>query len=85
MDGGQPARPITWVGSSRIDLERFPQPVRRDMGKALYAAQRGDTDPAAKPLSGFEMAKKSTTIAHEESSGNAFADLGLRHPEQELL
>ena len=31
------------------------------------------------------MAKKSTAIAHEESSGNIFADLGLPHPEQELL
>ena len=31
------------------------------------------------------MAKKTTTIAHEESSGNVFADLGLPHPEQELL
>jgi len=31
------------------------------------------------------MAKKTTKIAHEESSGNVFADLGLPHPEQELL
>ena len=31
------------------------------------------------------MAKKTTTILHEESSGNVFADLGLPHPEQELL
>ena len=30
------------------------------------------------------MAKK-TTIAHEKSSGNVFADVGLPHPEQELL
>ena len=27
------------------------------------------------------MARKSTTIAHEKSSGNIFADLGLPHPE----
>ena len=71
--------------SSRRDLKRFPPPVRRDMGKALYAAQRGETDPAAKPMRGFEMAKKTKTIAHEEGSGNVFADLGLPHPEQELL
>lgn len=57
MDGEQPARPITWVGSSRRDLKRFPPPVRRDMGKALYAAQRGETDPAAKPLRGFGGAR----------------------------
>lgn len=31
------------------------------------------------------MAKMSTTIKHERSSGNVFADLGLPHPEQELL
>ena len=53
MDDGQTPRPIVWVGSSRTDLKRFPQSVRRDMGKALYAAQRGEVDPAAKPLRGF--------------------------------
>jgi predicted XRE-type DNA-binding protein len=30
------------------------------------------------------MARR-TKIAHEKSSGNVFADLGLPHPEQELL
>jgi phage-related protein len=53
MDDEQSTRPITWTGSSRRDLKRFPQQVRRDMGKALYAAQRGEVDPAAKPLRGF--------------------------------
>ena len=46
-------RPVTWVGSSRRDLKRFPQPVRRNFGLAFYAAQRGETDPAAKPMKGF--------------------------------
>jgi len=27
--------------------------VKRDVGQALYAAQKGETDPAAKPLKGF--------------------------------
>jgi hypothetical protein len=27
--------------------------VRREIGAALYAAQQGDTDPAAKPMKGF--------------------------------
>ncbi len=44
---------ILWIGSSRKDLRAFPQPVRKDMGNALYAAQQGETDPAAKPLKGF--------------------------------
>lgn len=41
------------MGSSRDDLRSFPAQVRSDIGKALYAAQQGETDPAAKPLKGF--------------------------------
>jgi phage-related protein/predicted XRE-type DNA-binding protein len=41
------------MGSSRKDLRAFPRQVRADIGKALYAAQMGDNDPAAKPLKGF--------------------------------
>jgi phage-related protein len=57
MLGEQILRPVTWVGSSRAALKRFPQHARRDVGKALYAAQRGETDPAAKPLRGFGGAR----------------------------
>jgi phage-related protein len=46
-------RPVVWIGSSRRDIRAFPQAVRRDVGKALFAAQAGETDPAAKPLRGF--------------------------------
>jgi phage-related protein len=31
----------------------MPQQVRRDIGQALYAAQQGTADPAAKPFKGF--------------------------------
>lgn len=41
------------MGSSRRDLRTFPRQVRSDFGKALYAAQQGETDPAAKPLKRF--------------------------------
>src|SRR6266446_10398924 len=41
------------MGSSREDLKSFPEQVRRDIGQALYTAQQGETDPAAKPLKGF--------------------------------
>ena len=46
-------KPIIWMGSSREDLKAFPAQVRRDIGYALYTAQQGETDPAAKPLKGF--------------------------------
>lgn len=44
---------VRWVGSSLADLKNFPSPVRKDLGKAIYAAQRGEIDLAAKPLKGF--------------------------------
>jgi phage-related protein len=46
-------RPVIWVGSSRRDLRGFPREVRREIGLALFAAQQGEIDPAAKPLRGF--------------------------------
>jgi phage-related protein len=48
---------VLWVGSSRRDLRAMPEQVRRDIGPALYAAQQGMTDPAAKPLKGFGGAR----------------------------
>ena len=46
-------KPVFWIGSSRRDLRGIPPPVRGNIGQALYAAQQGMTDPAAKPLKGF--------------------------------
>ena len=46
-------KPVVWIASSREDLRVMPQQVRRDIGQALYAAQLGETDPAAKPMKGF--------------------------------
>ena len=46
-------KPVIWIGLSRADLRAMPPQVRKDVGKALYAAQQGVTDPAAKPLKGF--------------------------------
>lgn len=46
-------KPVLWVGSSLKETQSFPEPVRREIGHALYAAQQGETDPAAKPLKGF--------------------------------
>ncbi|MFY9598941.1 MAG: type II toxin-antitoxin system RelE/ParE family toxin [Pseudolabrys sp.] len=52
MDAGS-IRLIIWLGSSRRDLRALPEGVRRNIGQALYTAQQGETDPAAKPLKGF--------------------------------
>jgi len=60
-------RPVIWVGSSRKDLRGFPREVRRDIGQALYTAQQGETDPAAKPLRGFGGASVLEIVADQES------------------
>lgn len=41
------------MGSSLKETQSFPEPVRREIGHALYAAQQGETDPSAKPQKGF--------------------------------
>jgi phage-related protein len=63
-------KPLRWIGSSREDLKSFPVEVRRDIGRALYAAQMGDTDPAAKPMKGFGGASVLEIIAR--FSGNTW-------------
>ena len=46
-------KPLIWLGTSRDAVRAFSADVRRDIGYALDAAQRGGTDPGAKPLKGF--------------------------------
>ena len=46
-------KPVEWVGSSKADLKRFPDPVQHRMGFAIYQAQIGLVHRDAKPLKGF--------------------------------
>ena len=46
-------KPITWVGTSKKDLQKFPEDVKQIMGYAIYLAQKGDKHQDAKPLKGF--------------------------------
>ncbi len=46
-------KPVRWVGTARADLRGFPAEARRNIGIALYFAQKGDKHPSAKPLKGF--------------------------------
>ena len=43
---------IVWVGSSRRDLKTFPDPVKLEIGYALFKAQKGDKHHSAKPFKG---------------------------------
>jgi phage-related protein len=64
------AKPVRWVGTSLRDLQAFPRAVRIDIGQALFAAQRGEIDPAAKPLKGFGGASVLEIVASHQ--GNAW-------------
>lgn len=53
MQRGRDLKPVRWIGTSLRDLRSFPREARIDIGHALFTAQEGKTDPAAKPLRGF--------------------------------
>ena len=76
----QAERPLIWIGSSRADVRGFPRQVRRDIGQALYAAQQGETDPAAKPLKGFGGGSV-LEIVVDEQGGTWRAVYTVRFPE----
>ena len=63
-------KPVRWIGTSLKDLRSFPNAVRVDIGHALFAAQEGKTDPAAKPLKGFGGASIIEIVASHR--GNAW-------------
>ena len=63
-------KPIRWIGTSLRDLRSFPRAVRSDIGQALFTAQQGRTDPAAKPLKGFGGASVLEIVASHH--GNAW-------------
>jgi len=59
-------RSLVWLGSSRRDLRAFPRQARREIGVALYTAQQGETDPAAKPLKGFGGASVMEIVSEDQ-------------------
>jgi phage-related protein len=50
------AKPLRWVGDSRKQIQRFPEPVKDEIGHALWIAQRRGKHASAKPLKGFKGA-----------------------------
>ena len=63
-------KPIRWIGTSLRDLRSFPRAVRIEIGHALFTAQEGGLDPAAKPLKGFGGASVLEIVTSHQ--GNAW-------------
>ena len=55
----------------------MPERVRRDIGQALYAAQQGMTDPAAKALKGFGGTRVMEIV--ERYRGDAYRAIYTAH------
>ena len=49
----QELKRVEWIGSARSDLKTFPDQVQREIGYALFEAQRGRKSLSTKPLHGF--------------------------------
>jgi len=63
-------KPLTWIGSSKKDLLKFPEDVKQVMGYAIYLAQKGDKHGDAKPLKGFGGAKTLEVV--EDHKGDTY-------------
>lgn len=44
---------LFWEGSSKKDFKKFPVPVQKDLGVALFVVQLGRTPESAKPWKGL--------------------------------
>jgi phage-related protein len=70
MTDEPPLKPVVWVGSSRKDLRKFPDPVQQQVGYAIYVAQRGGKHRDAKVLTGFGGARVLEVV--EDFRGDTF-------------
>lgn len=73
-------KPLEWVASSRKDLMALPLDVRRRFGYALYLAQMGDQDDAAKVLKGFGGAGV-LEVVEDDAGGTYRAVYTVRYAE----
>jgi phage-related protein len=70
MEEARAIKPVRWAGSSWQDLKKLPREVARDVGYALWFAQRGEKHPSAKPLKGFRGAGVLEVV--EDFAGNTY-------------
>ncbi len=77
-------KPVEWIGSSKADLKRFPDPVQGRMGFAIYRAQLGRRHRDAKPLKGFGSGVVEVVARHDGDAFQKKARRGIATPKQEL-
>ena len=70
-------KPVEWMGSSKADLKRFPDPVQGRMGFAIYRAQLGRRHRDAKPLKGFGSGVVEVVARHDGDTFRAVYTVGF--------
>lgn len=65
-------KPVEFVGTSRTDLQAFPEAVRLVMGHAIFMAQVGQKHPDAKPLRGGEFKGAGVLEVVDDYDGDTF-------------
>jgi phage-related protein len=60
-------KPTHFIGATRKDIKALPDVVRKEVGFALFAAERGDTPLNAVPLVGFGGARVLEVIVPYDS------------------
>lgn len=53
MNEEKVVKQLDFIGSSRKDIQEFPDEVKLDIGYALFEVQKGGKPSSAKPLKGF--------------------------------
>ncbi len=82
MDRAVARKDLFWVGSSKEDLSKFPDEVKRVLGFAFHLAQIGSKHPDAKPLKGFLGAGVLEVI--EDHAGDTFRAVYTVRPRSNL-
>jgi phage-related protein len=62
---------LKWVGSSKKDLQKFPDEVRYEMGYALYTAQQGETHESVKLFKGHGSGIYEIVSDHDKNTYRA--------------
>ena len=60
-------KPVRWLGSSKKDLDHFPDAVQDDVGFGLFDAQAGEMPRDAKPLHGYGGAGVLEIVARHDT------------------
>lgn len=70
-------KPLIWMGSSRGDLSKMPEAVKKDFGGALHGVQEGRSPEQAKALKGKVKGAVQLSEDHDRETYRAIYTIEL--------